>query len=315
MDTDIERLKYLKKIYKYRLVTQKELDDLIKSTILPMLTSSLKCCRQSDLYRGHPRRVKNQISSMLFYVASNRLDQNPPLIKKKAGKTNELIVKNKTKLKQKISDYQELRQADIQMLELTIRNLERKISKQCTQEHTANESVFYGREWGMTEADYFEADILHIDKLSKKTKSQMLTDLRNLVEILGFIPDQYSSNIFGILDNIPEKKRNEAISLMKDMHSFDQYKLTFGSYFKALVEAGILDEGARRETFGTRCIAEDGHECLSLGELHIDNWLFRNGIPHKREVEYPGDKSYRADWGVNRYIIEYWGLNPSLTIG
>lgn len=154
---------------------------------------------------------------------------------------------------------------------------------------------------------YEEADILRKDKISKKTKEEMLTDLRNLVDALGFIPDQNLGKIRDIIDAIPEETEIEAITIMKNMHSFGQYKCIFGSYFKALVEAGILDEGTRSEGRGTRCIALDGHECHSLAEQYIDNWLFHNNIPHVREPIYP-KTGFRADWKVGKYFIEYWGL-------
>ena len=153
---------------------------------------------------------------------------------------------------------------------------------------------------------YKEADIL-TKKWENKTDEEMLTDLRNLVDVLGFIPNQNLGKIRDIIDNIPEGKEIEAIAIMRDMCGFHQYRNRFGSYFKALVTAGILDERARLGKRGTRCIAEDGHECRSLAEQYIDNWLYKNNIPHSREPYYP-KKYLKADWKVGKYFIEYWGL-------
>jgi hypothetical protein len=59
---------------------------------------------------------------------------------------------------------------------------------------------------------------------------------------------------------------------------------------------------------GVRCIAEDGHVCLSLGEKTICDLLHRHGIVHEREVPYPWPSTFRADWAVGGTLIEYFGL-------
>ena len=62
---------------------------------------------------------------------------------------------------------------------------------------------------------------------------------------------------------------------------------------------------------GTRVKAKDGDSCFSLAERAIDDWLYKNGIAHKKEVKYP-NSDMRCDWEVNkegeRVFIEYFGL-------
>ena len=59
---------------------------------------------------------------------------------------------------------------------------------------------------------------------------------------------------------------------------------------------------------GIRCIARDGHTCLSLGEKVVCDWLFESGLPHRREVPYGGDRRYLADWEIQGQLVEYLGL-------
>jgi len=86
------------------------------------------------------------------------------------------------------------------------------------------------------------------------------------------------------------------------------------SWLKILTDSGVLSDGLLRTGRGVKCIAKDGHECNSLVELEIDNWLFSKGIPHQKEPLYPFHKEYnsssrlRADFQVQQTFIEYAGL-------
>jgi len=86
------------------------------------------------------------------------------------------------------------------------------------------------------------------------------------------------------------------------------YVEIFGSWFKALEEAGVLEGGVIKTKRGCICEAKDGHKCLSLGEKTIDDYLYTHKIPHEKEPHYPGAKQYRADWRVAEYFIEFWGM-------
>ena len=50
--------------------------------------------------------------------------------------------------------------------------------------------------------------------------------------------------------------------------------------------------------------AEDGHICDSYEECMVDNFLYKNNIKHKTQVQYPNSK-YKCDFVVNNIFIEY----------
>lgn len=85
----------------------------------------------------------------------------------------------------------------------------------------------------------------------------------------------------------------------------------FGSFFQLLVKSGLLPEGSRRMRLGTLVKAKDGDMCFSLSEREIDNWFYKNGIIHAKEVKYP-KSNMRCDWEIfkdgKRYFVEYFGL-------
>lgn len=85
------------------------------------------------------------------------------------------------------------------------------------------------------------------------------------------------------------------------------YKRKYGSWFHALVLAGVVDEGTQKMIVGYRTLAKDGHLCSSLGEKTIDDWLTSISVPHEREPCYPGS-GMRADFLANGRFIEFFGL-------
>jgi hypothetical protein len=82
---------------------------------------------------------------------------------------------------------------------------------------------------------------------------------------------------------------------------------SFNSWLNALVASGVLPDGTHRTAKGVRSIASDGHECLSIAERTIDDWLTAYGIEHYKEPRYP-DSNYRGDFRVGDTIIEFFGL-------
>jgi hypothetical protein len=103
----------------------------------------------------------------------------------------------------------------------------------------------------------------------------------------------------------------QPLPLVKGRPSLKCVRTKFGDWFRALVKADVL-RGGPRTARGTRCIADDGHLCHSLGEKTLCDLFKRFGVSHEREVRYPGDRSFRADWAIGEYLIEYLGLagNP-----
>lgn len=104
----------------------------------------------------------------------------------------------------------------------------------------------------------------------------------------------------------------KVVEVMKTMWTFRRLKNRHEkSWFKVLVKSGCLSQGARKEVFGTRVLAKDGHECLSMGEMEIDNLFYKHKIKHRKEVRYP-DADYICDWVImldgREVFVEYFGL-------
>jgi TyrR family helix-turn-helix protein len=62
---------------------------------------------------------------------------------------------------------------------------------------------------------------------------------------------------------------------------------------------------------GIRFTCEDGHLVRSTYERRVDNWLHEHKIAHEYEPVLPCDRRYHADFLVNGWYIEIWGVNSS----
>jgi len=139
------------------------------------------------------------------------------------------------------------------------------------------------------------------------SKEEVLGYLRDLAQLIKQIPSQdFGAGMYD-LRGMSTDERLAVLQKLKYKPTLRRVKNLFGSWFKALIAAELLEEGARRTSLGTRCLARDGHMCFSLGEKTIDDLLFALGIPHEREPVYP-EGNYRADFLVNGVFIEYFGL-------
>ena len=144
-------------------------------------------------------------------------------------------------------------------------------------------------------------------------KNKMLDQLLELSNILEAVPT-YSFVKRPMLINVPIEKQVEIVCALAKFPPADSFKSTFGSWLKALILAGVLDDGTMKGPLGIRCLALDGHECLSMAEKTVDDWMYSNGIPHEKEFMYPDHPKYnpsgrlRADWRVENFLIEYAGL-------
>ena len=140
--------------------------------------------------------------------------------------------------------------------------------------------------------------------------------LKKLIKLIGFIPPENLHEDYSYLKGLNRQKFEKAIILLNHLPSYSKIikgvplnGKKYNSWVELLMDVGILKKDSVLKTArGYRCIAEDGHLCRSLGEKNIDDWLYSNGIPHEREVRYPGSRAFRADWKVGEYFIEYWGL-------
>ena len=145
-------------------------------------------------------------------------------------------------------------------------------------------------------------------------KEKMIQFIRELTDLIGFIPSSSFKEDLTYLNYLNKNEFNKVLILLNNMPPYKKnynspygYKEVFGSWFKALIAAGVLEKDSQQLSFGSRVLANDGHECLSLGEKTIDDWLYLKKIPHDREPLYPGEY-LRADWKVGKFFIEYWGL-------
>jgi len=125
--------------------------------------------------------------------------------------------------------------------------------------------------------------------------------------MLQRVPNQDYEEGVEDLHGLDFEERLAVLQLLKQKPTVHRVKVLFGSWLNALVEAGVLEDGTRRTSRGTQCIAKDGHVCLSLGEKTTDDFLYRYGIPHEKEPRYP-ERNFRGDFLVNGIFIEYFGL-------
>lgn len=145
---------------------------------------------------------------------------------------------------------------------------------------------------------------------SRSTKK----DLEGILDIAKIVGEPPDVDPFNVIEN--QAKTLDAatavVRRMKEIVRFETLKRRHGSWFAVLAKSGCLPEGARREIYGTRILAQDGHECLSMAEMRIDNELHRLRIPHRKEVRYP-NASFVCDWVAQRgdgiVYIEYFGLS------
>lgn len=139
--------------------------------------------------------------------------------------------------------------------------------------------------------------------------------IRSFVDTCGFIPDataDFCDRRFNL--RLRADSRLEVYRRLGEMGGTQHVAAEFGSWFKALADAGVLPDRTWATGRGIKCFAKDGHECHSLDERQIDDWLFKEGVPHEREPAYPIDDHFnpwgqkRADWKSGDAYIEYFGL-------
>jgi len=151
--------------------------------------------------------------------------------------------------------------------------------------------------------------------VEKPKKSDLAKLIPEFIDCCGFIP---SSNInpinYSFTSRLSEVNWPRSILAYAKIGGIDHVKKKFNTWFEALVKTKALPNGVLVTKRGIRCMAKDGHECHSLDEQRIDNWLFANKLSHEREPYYPIHSNLnpkgnrRADWKVGDTFIEYFGL-------
>jgi hypothetical protein len=145
---------------------------------------------------------------------------------------------------------------------------------------------------------------------SDQEMCNQLADLAIALEVIPTATYMLRPKVSGL----SEEKQITVVKSLISLSPYDMYIERFGSWLQALTSAGIIDANALPGARGTRCIAKDGHECNSLAEKSIDDWLSDHSIPHDKEPIYPHHPKLnpsgrmRADWKVNDILIEYAGL-------
>lgn len=84
----------------------------------------------------------------------------------------------------------------------------------------------------------------------------------------------------------------------------------FGTWNKSLIAAGLTPHRSHSERMYKRrnTIALDGHQCDSISEALVDNWLTKRKIRHERNASYPRTR-HKADWSIGeKTFVEYFGL-------
>ncbi len=99
--------------------------------------------------------------------------------------------------------------------------------------------------------------------------------------------------------------REKRIPFKNELDHYHAIRARFGSWNKAVKLAGFEPNPVK---FSRRHIAKDGHQCDSLAEKIIDDWIFARKIEHKRRVYYPGDYGLTVDFMIGDYWIEFFGL-------
>jgi len=140
-----------------------------------------------------------------------------------------------------------------------------------------------------------------------QSREEILDYLRKLSELIERVPVNDFGSRADVLQGLTTPQRVALLSHLDKRPSLGSIKQQFGSWFAALVAAGVLPDGSRQGIFGTECLAKDGHRCLSLAEKTIDDFLTAEGVAHEKEVIYPG-APYRADFSVRGTFIEFFGL-------
>lgn len=120
----------------------------------------------------------------------------------------------------------------------------------------------------------------------------------------------------------PKYSRKQVIRLLQNFHRIHgriPTKRDFVGLYRVVLRifktwnSAIHDAGFQTNPvlFSKKHIANDGHQCDSLAEKIIDDWLWARKIPHERNVRY-GNTRYTADFKINNIFIEFFGLAGQL---
>ncbi len=151
--------------------------------------------------------------------------------------------------------------------------------------------------------------------IEKPTKAALNKIIPRFVEECGFIPKTNTHPLeYSFSSRLTHDKWISLTKLYGEMGGIDHVKGKFGSWFKGMIDTKAIPNGVKLSPRGIWCLSDDGHQCHSIDEQIIDNWLYANNIQHSREPLYPKHETLnqhgkrRADWKVGEIFIEYFGL-------
>jgi len=146
-------------------------------------------------------------------------------------------------------------------------------------------------------------------KYRKSTNNIKYCSLMCRKKAEGYTPDE----LLKIIKNVA-KKLKRVPARREFLGGIDKACIRFfGSWNKAISAAGFVPNRSHDDRMYKRINTKaiDGHLCDSISELLIDNWLYKNKVPHEKDVHYPGT-NHKADWAIvskgNKTFIEYFGL-------
>ncbi len=121
------------------------------------------------------------------------------------------------------------------------------------------------------------------DRISRYDASTILTGIREFVLKQGRIPI-----------------KSELTTLYRVARNY------FGTWNNAVSAAGYMPNPVM---FANKHIARDGHQCDSLAEKIVDDWLSARKIHHNIHVPYPWHNGMKCDFWVDGTWIEVFGLS------
>lgn len=143
--------------------------------------------------------------------------------------------------------------------------------------------------------------------ISQGGRDVALAGVRRLAKAIDGTPDQSIAAQISLV-GLTDDQRDMAMVGLIVAPAPDYAKAEIGgTWLRVLQESGLVGD-AWRPGRGTYCIAADGHQCRSLAERTVDDFLSSHRIPHDPEPPYPAS-SRRADWRLeDGTLVEYAGL-------
>ncbi|MCL5004757.1 MAG: hypothetical protein M1170_02320 [Patescibacteria group bacterium] len=138
---------------------------------------------------------------------------------------------------------------------------------------------------------------------SPERRTKLIRLAKKRSKIYGFKEKYTHEDLLNKIINF--YKENRRIPLKKEFNMYREYKARFGSWNNAIKTAGFKTNPL---LFAYKFKATDGHSCDSFTEKIIDDWLYKNGIEHKRNFSY-GKTKMTADFLISTNIaMEFFGL-------